>query len=155
MDGIVGLASGSPRRRQILESLGLQVRQLPAGIDETRGANEAIIDYVARLAREKASFGADEANTTDIPIIAGDTAVALDERMFDKPRDESHAVEMLLALGGKVHQVHTSVGVLWQGTMKVDVVSSRVSFAPLTEAEARQYWASGEPAGMAGAYAIQ
>ncbi|MEN7342569.1 MAG: Maf family protein [Pseudomonadota bacterium] len=155
MDGTVGLASGSPRRKQILESLGLTVSQLPAGIDETRGTNEAIVDYVARLAREKARFGADESGVSAIPVVAGDTAVALNEQLFDKPRDEAHAVQMLLSLSGKVHQVHTSVAVLWQGSLKVDVVSSSVSFSAITEREAHDYWASGEPEGKAGAYAIQ
>ncbi|MFK8051620.1 MAG: nucleoside triphosphate pyrophosphatase [Woeseiaceae bacterium] len=152
---IVGLASGSPRRRQLLESMGLDVHLLPAGIDESRQSNEPLADFVARLAIEKARFGVTAGLPMPMPVLGGDTIVVSDEEVFGKPRDEEDAVRMLLRLSGRAHIVLTSIAVLWGVQSQVRVVSSEIHFAALTEGDARDYWASGEPEGKAGAYAIQ
>ncbi|MEL7298150.1 MAG: Maf family protein [Pseudomonadota bacterium] len=149
------LASASPRRKQLLESLGLAVEQISADIEERRADDEVVKDYVRRLALEKAAALADVGRQRSLPVVAGDTVVALGERSFEKPHDEDDAVRMLGALSGTTHDVHTSVCVCWREEPVVTVVSSAVTFRKVSEADARRYWATGEPVGKAGAYAIQ
>ncbi|MEM8628073.1 MAG: Maf family protein [Pseudomonadota bacterium] len=148
------LASASPRRRELLAGLGLAVQVLPADIDETRQLSEPVVEYVTRLALSKAA--AVRARTLSaLPVLAGDTVVALGEENFDKPRDRDDAIRMLTALGGKTHAVHTAVALDHAGAARAALVSSRVTFMPIDAAAAAAYWASGESADKAGAYGIQ
>ncbi|MEM7764963.1 MAG: Maf family protein [Pseudomonadota bacterium] len=149
------LASASPRRKQLLELLGLAVEQISADIEERRADDEPVKRYVRRLALEKAATLSEAGMQRAVPVIAGDTVVAIGERSFEKPADEEDAVRMLTALSATTHEVHTSVCVSWRDTPVVAVVSTAVTFRKVSESEARRYWATGEPRGKAGAYAIQ
>lgn len=147
------LASASPRRRELLDQIGIRYRVCPVDIDETPRPDEAPLAYVQRVAAEKSAaavlrFG------TDIPVLAADTSVVLDGEIMGKPQDQAHALAMLRRLSGMTHQVYTAVSL--RGLRHGEAVSiSAVTFRPLAEAELLAYWASGEPRDKAGAYAIQ
>ena len=149
----IRLASASPRRSQLLRQIGVAHEVRPVDLDESRHAGESPRDYVLRLAREKASAGA--ATSNDLPVLAADTTVAIGEEIFGKPRDETDAVRMLAALSGRSHGVLTAVALANEGRIETAISETRVTFRALGEAECRNYWASGEPADKAGAYAIQ
>jgi septum formation protein len=151
----VCLASGSPRRRDLLRSIGLEVLQRAVDVDETPGAQEAPRDYVLRLALEKADAGSRLGEVHGLPVIAGDTAVVLDGDIFGKPVDEDDAVGMLLRLAGRTHQVMSAVALHTAGKTRGRVVVTDVRFRDIGEAEARAYWRTGEPRDKAGAYAVQ
>jgi septum formation protein len=143
------LASGSPRRRELLEQLGLELEIAPADIDETALAGESPIEYVGRLALAKAAVVAGEL------VLAADTTVELDGEILAKPLDAADAARMLRALSGREHQVHTGVALRHAGRTELAVVSTDVTFAALDEATIAWYVATGEPLDKAGAYAIQ
>lgn len=157
------LASGSPRRKDLLEGLGYRFVVRPASIDERPRPGEPPRDYVARLAREKAL--ADRHMHDDDPrvVLAADTIVALGDTLLGKPSDDDDAVRMLRGLSGREHEVMTGVAVqrgkpFGAGAaiaVEVEVVATRVAFQALDEATIRDYVATGEPHGKAGAYAIQ
>jgi septum formation protein len=147
------LASQSPRRRELLEQLGLALEVRPAHADETVLPGEAPRAYVLRVAREKA-------RAVDGPLVLGaDTAVVLHGEVLGKPAGAEDARRMLRALSGTVHEVLTAVCVRRAGPalgIELDaVVSTRVRFAALSPAEIDWYVATGEPLDKAGAYAIQ
>lgn len=154
------LASGSPRRRQLLEQLGLRFDVCPADIDESPLAGEDPRRYVARLAEEKAAAVADggvrvvRAAPADV-VLAADTAVDVDGAIVGKPASEADAGRILRALSGRVHRVHTGVAVRATGGTDVFVVTTSVRFVELTSAAIDWYVATGEPMDAAGAYAIQ
>jgi septum formation protein len=150
---VLRLASASPRRRQLLELIGVPHVVTPADIDETPRAGEAGIDYVLRLAREKA--GAVRARYADLPVLAADTTVHVDGRVLEKPVDEDDCIRMLSLLSGRVHQVFTGLCVLGSAPPALTVATSEVTFRTISRSEMRAYWASGEPRGKAGGYAIQ
>ena len=146
------LASSSPRRREILAALGLDFSVGSADVDETRLGAESAQDMVLRLAGAKAQAGSPG---DDYAVIGADTAVVYGDDVFGKPRDGADAVAMLTALSGKTHQVMTGVAV-WAGRKLGSALSvTDVRFREISPDEALQYWQSGEPAGKAGAYAIQ
>jgi septum formation protein len=150
------LASQSPRRRELLEGLGLAPEVRPAQADETPLPGERAEDYVRRLALEKARLVA--RSEGGAAIIAADTAVVLDGAILGKPIDDGDARRMLRALGGRGHQVLTGVCVSRGGSPPAEltqVVASEVHFVPLADAEIDWYLATGEPRDKAGAYAIQ
>lgn len=154
------LASGSPRRREILESLGYAVERLPVKIDETPEPGEAAQDYVLRMAVEKNAVAvnawyAGHADRPPYPVLAADTAVALDNRILGKPESPQHAEAMLRLLSGTVHQVLSAVCVCFRGEIRHIVQISDVRFKTLSDAEIRTYTDSGEPLDKAGAYGIQ
>lgn len=154
------LASGSPRRREILENLGYTVHRLPADIDETPWSEEKAADYVQRLAREKnaaalAQWQAAHAAPPEFPILTADTTVAYQNQILGKPESEAEAAAMLVQLSGNTHQVYTAVSVYWQGETHTLLQQSDVVFKTLTADEISAYIASGEPMDKAGAYGIQ
>jgi septum formation protein len=149
----ITLASASPRRSQLLGQIGVRHLVRATDIDESERAGESPEAYVARLAADKAgvAWAADPRH----PVLAADTAVALGTELFGKPDDLNDGVRMLSALAGRTHRVLTAVAVrsaVGQGTA---LSVSEVSFRALSEAECRRYWATGEPRGKAGGYAIQ
>lgn len=154
------LASGSPRRRELLGGLGLELAVRPVDIDETPQPGEAPEDYVLRLARQKAAEAARAAAPGEL-IIAADTIVARGGELFGKPVDEDDARRMLRTLSGRSHEVLTGVALdTSEGPTRVAVRSSdlcrtRVTFAPLSDEEIDWYVATGEPNDKAGAYAVQ
>ncbi|WP_411268257.1 Maf family protein [Pseudohongiella sp. O18] len=161
-DGLVDLvlASASPRRRQLLEQLGVKFRVLAADIDETALAGESPTDYVSRLARQKASavaaLLADGAEAeTHLPVMGADTIVVLGQRLLGKPVDGADAAQMLGSLAGREHQVITAVCLMDRERHNIAVVSTDVAFRAMSGDDIEAYVATGEPFGKAGAYAIQ
>ncbi len=148
------LASQSPRRRRLLEQLGLRFDVAPARVDESVLADETPTDHVRRLALAKARAVA--ADRPDALVIAGDTVVALHDDILGKPADRDEAVAMLLRLQGHRHRVETGVAVIApEGEEAVDVVGADVRFRVFDREMAEAYAATGEPADKAGAYGIQ
>lgn len=146
------LASGSPRRRAFLETLGLRFDVVPAEIDETPGAAEGAREYVQRLASEKAATVGQR--RPDAVVLAADTTVVRDGRVLGKPEDDGHARAMLRELEGRTHQVLTAVALGGAGR-GATVVETEVKFRALSDAEIDWYVASREPVDKAGGYAIQ
>ena len=150
------LASGSPRRRELLGQIGVPFSTLPTVIDETPLLNEPAVDYVRRLACAKAQVGLASLAAPGAAVVLGaDTSVVLDGRILGKPQDRADAFAMLAALSGQTHEVLTAVALASSQRCEVRVVSSQVSFRPLSTAEIEAYWVSGEPQDKAGSYAIQ
>jgi nucleoside triphosphate pyrophosphatase len=150
---VIVLASGSPRRRQLLEMLGLPFRVVAPQVDETRGPAEQPEGYVTRLAREKATTVA--ARERGAVVLAADTTVVLRGRIFEKPASAEEAAEMLRQLEGRQHQVMTAVAVAQDGRVEHALDVTAVTFRPLSDAAIAAYVATGEPLDKAGAYAIQ
>jgi septum formation protein len=151
---IIRLASASPRRRQLLDLIGVPHVVTPADIDETPRSAERADRYVVRLAREKAA--AVFAIHKDLPVLGADTTVVIDNEILGKPADESDALAMLTRLSGRTHVVHTGVALYAPaGREFFGISTTQVQFAHLTPAQMKAYWAAGEPQGKAGAYAIQ
>ncbi|SSY70214.1 Maf family protein [Alysiella crassa] len=149
------LASGSPRRREILENLGFIVHKISAEIDETPHDGELAYDYVQRMAVEKNRAAIAQFGSTEQAILSADTTVALNGHILGKPDNAAHAHEILSALSGSTHQVMTAVCVSRGGREWVAVQCSDVQFKPLSEQEIAAYITSGEPMDKAGAYGIQ
>ncbi|MDH0144011.1 Maf family protein [Aquipseudomonas alcaligenes] len=150
------LASGSPRRRELLAQIGVPFVTLIASIDETALPGEPAERYVERLAREKALAGLATLNVPAGAVVLGaDTAVVLDGRILGKPADRAECLATLAALSGREHQVLTAVALASAQRIESRVVASRVRFRPLRAGEAEAYWATGEPCDKAGSYGIQ
>ena len=146
------LASGSPRRRELLEQLGLTFSVVPADIDESVRPGEDPRVYVRRLSREKAwavSVG------SDAVVIAADTTVDVDGAIIGKPIDGHDARSMLARLSDRTHRVHTGVSVRRGDAVATGVATTEVTFTALSASMIDWYVATGEPLGKAGAYAIQ
>ena len=159
MPNTIYLASASPRRREILVSLGFQPVLLAAEIDETALPGEAVADYVARMARQKNAAARQLAAQRGLalaqPLLSADTVVALDNAFLGKPRDAAHARELLESLSGREHQVWTAVCVSLGDQTLEAAQRSDVRFKELSKQEIAAYIASGEPLDKAGAYGIQ
>ena len=150
------LASSSPRRRAILEQLGITHSVLPQDIDEQRLPGEAPGDFVCRLAIAKAEAAlASLKENEEVACLGSDTTVVCNGEIFEKPVDEADALRILTALSGQTHQVMTAVALATRETTQFRQSVSEVTFRELSEAEIRTYWSSGEPADKAGAYGIQ
>ena len=149
----ITLSSGSPRRSQLLDQIGVRHVARPVDVDEARLPGEAPADYVLRLAAAKAgrgwSLGASR------PVLAADTAVVLGAELFGKPVDRNDGVRILMALAGRTHEVLTAVAVRDAQGLSTALSVSAVTLRALTLPECERYWASGEPLGKAGGYAIQ
>jgi len=162
--GFVYLASQSPRRRQLLEQIGVRHEMLLPGPEEDADALEAVRTgelpsiYVERVTRAKLAAAKKRLAARGLapaPILCADTTVALGRRILGKPADAADAARTLTLLGGRTHRVITAVAVAWKGKSRLLASVSRVRFARLSAAEIDRYVASGEPFGKAGAYAIQ
>lgn len=152
---IVHLASGSPRRRELLQQIGVPFVVLPVSVDETVRPGESAADLVCRLAMAKARAGIALRSNEDGLVLGADTAVALGDELFGKPADEPDGIRMLTRLGGRTHEVWTAVAIARGGRERVELCRSEVTFRAISLADARAYWQTGEPADKAGAYAIQ
>ena len=148
------LASGSPRRAEILERAGWPHQVIVAGIDETLLPNEEAAAYVQRLARSKAEKVASGLN--EGLVLGADTTVVVANQILGQPVDEADAKRMLELLNAKWHEVLTGVAVVRVGgEMRVAYETTRVRFAEMSEGEIDWYISTGEPFGKAGGYAIQ
>ncbi|OHX13389.1 Maf family protein [Chromobacterium sphagni] len=157
-DTRIYLASGSPRRREILEQLGLHLERIHADIDEAVLPGEDAVAYTERLAREKAAAGwrvVSEAGLPERPLLAADTTVTQDGEIFGKPEGADDARRMLRAFSGRSHQAITSVAIRQGERLLVKTSVTDVFFKELSDAEIERYLASGEPFDKAGAYGIQ
>lgn len=149
------LASGSPRRLQLLEQLGLAVEVIVSSIDESSLEGELPIDYVYRLAEAKAKAVCSKCVDLQLPILAADTIVEKNGLLLGKPKDQLDAFSMWQQLSGSKHNVHTAAAIIYQGQCEVMVSSSEVHFMALTDKQMQSYWETGEPLDKAGAYAVQ
>ncbi len=145
------LASASPRRKELLTYIIPRFDVVPSGIDETASGTPA--EQVKKLALDKALDVASK--HPDALVIGADTLVAAGRRVLGKPASEAEAADMLRLLSGREHKVYTGVAVVSDGAAKADVNMTRVLFAPLSDAEIRDYIKTGEPMDKAGAYGIQ
>lgn len=147
------LASGSPRRRELLTALGVAFTVRPPELDETPGAGESPADYVRRLAREKSEALASDGEL----VLAADTAVLIGDRLLNKPDGTEEARRMLRLIAGAEHTVLTAVG-LWEPARRRSALAlerSRVRMASMSDEEIDWYVGTGEPLDKAGAYAVQ
>ncbi|MCE9622263.1 MAG: Maf family protein [Actinomycetia bacterium] len=152
MSAAILLASGSPRRRELLEQLGLTFAVVAPDVDESPLAEEMPVAYVARVAIDKVN--AVEADP-DALVIAADTTVDLDGTIIAKPVDLDDARVILRRLSGRTHAVHTGVALRRNDRCVSATVTSQVTFVTLSDAGVEWYVGTGEPLGKAGAYAIQ
>ena len=148
------LASQSPRRRELLERMGLDFTVISPRIDEDSFSDPDPAALVRTLSREKALAVAKE-QESDTLVIAADTVVVLDGQALGKPGDEAEAAAMLSALSGRSHEVYTGVTVCQGDRAVSEAECTQVTFRPLTGEEIRHYVATGEPMDKAGAYGIQ
>ena len=149
------LASGSPRRKELLTLLGVPFELLHAPVTEQRMPGEPPQDYVQRLAVEKARAGVAVAPRAR-PVLGADTIVVLGEDILEKPRDGDDAARMLRALSGQRHRVMTAIALADNaGRQLCRKVVTEVEFRALSEQDIHRYIASGEPMDKAGAYGIQ
>lgn len=150
------LASRSPRRAELLARLGLDFGVLDLDIPEQQGASEAALEYVRRVAREKAGAGLLQVVAVPHAVVLGaDTEVILDGRVFGKPADAADAADMLRTLSGRTHEVITAVSLVSAGREAQAISNSEVRVAMLSDADIAAYLGSDEWHGKAGAYAIQ
>ena len=148
------LASGSPRRQELLTQLGVSFERIVTGIEEKRAEGESAQQYVSRLAREKAQAGVASVQR-DLPVLGADTIVILNGEVLEKPHDAEHAARMLRKMSGQTHQVMTAVALADRQHVLDCLVVTDVTFRVLTDDEIAAYIASGEPMDKAGAYGIQ
>ena len=151
------LASSSARRKELLEQVGLKFEIFSPDIDESVCIGESADHYVQRLAQQKAQ--AILAQFPDAIVIAPDTSLVLDHKIIGKPESKQHAFEIWTALSDRQHDVLSGVCVRSSecdpNTIQSMVVRTQVHFRKLSQLDMEQYWATGEPIGKAGAYAIQ
>ena len=147
------LASGSPRRRQLLEMLGVPFRVVVPDVDESRTTGEAPEAYVVRLARQKAAaVAASESGTL---VLGADTTVEVRGEVLGKPSTAAEAAAMLAKLQGRTHHVFTAVAIARDGRIEHALDVTDVTFRPLDKEAIDDYVATGEPMDKAGAYAVQ
>lgn len=150
------LASASPRRAQLLTQIGIRFEILAVTVEEIRAAAESPEEYVQRVALAKAQAGwAVPGMRAPRPVLGADTEVVIAGEVLGKPRDRAHALAMLAQLSGRAHEVLSVVALVDGERVLTRLSRSTVSFRSLSEAECAAYWASGEPQGKAGGYAIQ
>lgn len=147
------LASGSPRRKELLTQLGFQFSVLKTDVEESQQQGETPFEYVSRLSLDKA-MAAVELQPESV-VLGSDTIVVCDDKVLEKPDDLAHAKQMLLMLSGREHQVMTAVTVATKEIQETVVVSTDVWFKTLSEQEIERYWQTGEPCDKAGSYGIQ
>lgn len=157
MKQIIILASASPRRKDLLEQIGLEFKVISSQTDEVVLPDETPEEHVIRLSIDKASEVADRNDVEGRWFIGSDTIVLCNQQILGKPADEQHASEMLRMLSGQEHRVLSGYAILDRqtGEQRAEAVSTKVRFRELTDDEIARYIASGEPADKAGAYAIQ
>ncbi len=147
------LASGSPRRRELLSRLGISFEVITKNINESARAGESPADLVQRLSKDKALAVSLE-HKEDL-ILAADTVVALDGRIMGKPHDENEAFDFLSQLNNRTHEVFTGICLINKEQINTQVVCTRVTFGHFSDDILKAYTATGEGADKAGAYAIQ
>lgn len=152
----VCLASQSPRRRQLLDQIGVEFDVQPADIDESVHEGELAQDYVERVTKAKASaIWNSQDYAQNYPVLASDTAVVVDQNILGKPQTRAEGLDMLTLLSGRSHQVVSGVGLLYQERFGYRSSVTEVHFRALTESDMHNYWSTGEGLDKAGCYGIQ
>ena len=158
-ESFIYLASGSPRRRELLAQLGVSFELLVTDIDESLRSDEPADAYVRRMAMDKARAALGQMTARRAPVLGADTTVVVDRHILGKPADREAAAEMLRRLSGGNHEVLTAVAVVDgagdEAREAIAVSRTIVTFRSLNDAEIDGYWATGEPRDKAGGYAIQ
>ena len=152
------LASKSPRRRELLQQIGVSHQVISADVIEVPRTKESPSDYVQRMAREKAEAGFASVKRQQLvakPVLGADTIVVINNEILEKPQDAEHGAVMLRKLAGTDHQVMTAVAMIVEEKCTVKLSVTDVVFRPLSEDEIAAYWQTGEPRDKAGGYAIQ
>ena len=152
------LASGSPRRRELLQQIAVPFDVISAPIEEKIKPGETALQYVQRLALEKAQAGLARIQRDGFmlaPVLGADTLGILDNHILEKPKDEKDAINILRSLSGRTHQVITAIALVSPEKTATAYAITEVSFRSLNEDEIKQYWLTGEPCDKAGGYAIQ
>jgi len=152
------LASGSPRRRELLAQLGIPFDQLLVDIPEHQRPGEMPSDYVLRLAAAKARAGLALSHQQGMPlrpVLGADTAVVIDGRILGKPADQADGLAMLARLSGSAHQVYSGIALAGQSVTNTALSISTVRFRAMTPSEQQRYWDTGEGIDKAGCYAVQ
>lgn len=153
---MIYLASASPRRKELLQQIGVEFEQISACVDETPLHGEAPLEYVRRLAQAKAQAGLESlSGMAAAPVLGSDTTVVLAGKILGKPENQQHAIDMLLALSNQTHQVITAVALASSAATTVTHAITEVTFGAISEQEALTYWNTTEPKDKAGAYGIQ
>lgn len=148
------LASGSPRRKEMLEDMGVTFSVHVTDADESRNEGEAPEDFVTRLARDKAKIAYADLDQ-EVAVLAADTIVVQGDYVYGKPVDFDHAQQIWHSLSANRHQVMTAVCLFHQGRANVMLGITDVEFGRITLEQMERYWATGEPVDKAGGYAIQ
>jgi septum formation protein len=148
------LASASPRRRELLQQLGVPHEVLTVDVDESPLPGEWAQQLVTRLALAKAREGLRRDGGAR-PVLGSDTVVVVDHVVFGKPQDQADALRMLATLSGRTHQVLTAVAIATSTGVTEALSRTDVTMRPIASDEAAAYWETGEPQGKAGSYAIQ
>lgn len=150
------LASASPRRRELLRQLGVRFQIISSAVNEDPLPAEPAADYVLRLAAAKARAGWEHPPPRcRAPVLGADTTVVLDGELLGKPADLRQAVDMLMRLSGRTHEVFTGIALSTAEAIHTRLSRSEVTFGRIDAALAQAYWESGEPRDKAGGYAIQ
>ena len=149
------LASQSPRRVALLKQMGIDCLVMPADIDEAVLSGESPSNYVLRLAQQKALAIVAKQQEYELPILAADTTVALDNNIFGKPENAEEAFNMLKQLSNSTHQVYTAIALAYKGKLETALNTTLVTMMPLSDAMINAYVATNEPMDKAGSYAIQ
>lgn len=149
------LASASPRRSEILQQIGVDFQIVPANIDETPISQESPVDYVQRMAKEKAQHVINTIADSSTPVLGADTSVVLNSKIYGKPTNQEDGMAMLAALSGNTHQVLSAVAIGNEQHCMLRLSSTDVKFRDLDLKECLKYWNTGEPVDKAGGYAIQ
>lgn len=154
---MIYLASGSPRRAELLQQIGIEFETLHVDIDETPHATESAIEYVKRMAKTKAEAGAKSLmlNDKNHAVLAADTIIAIGDKIIGKPADRPQCRCILSQLSTREHQIISSVALLIEGRLAMKLSVNRVCFRAISDSEIESYCASEEPMDKAGAYAIQ
>ena len=148
------LASASPRRKALLNQLGLHFAVLSIDVSEQQAFSETAADYVRRLSFDKAKAGVSIAPLS-LPVLGADTIIVCDGKVLEKPRDFEDSKNMLLTLSGRKHQVLTAITLANEKHHLTKLISSDVYFKTLSVSEIQEYWQTKEPRDKAGSYAIQ
>jgi len=148
------LASASPRRRQLLQQIGVEFSVVTHRVNETPHCDEEAREYVVRMALEKARHAASRAGPEQI-VLGADTAVVLGDHILGKPSGREEALRTLMALSGRTHEVCSAVAVCGRSFARTRLNVTAVTFRSLSRAEAAAYWRTGEPSDKAGSYGIQ
>ena len=149
------LASKSPRRKEILETMGISFEIDVADVDESVDSTLSPVEAVCEISKRKADAVAKRHEIEDVIVISADTVVVIDGKIIGKPKDEDDAFNIIKSLSARTHEVYTGFTICGNGKTKTDSEVTKVHFKKLCDDDIKRYIATGEPMDKAGAYGIQ